>query len=277
MRKLGFSYECSLHFSVPVREHSYALRILPATDREQGIYGPEYEICGESRKSFWTDGFGNQVISGCVREPHDEFYFRVNGIAFVDRRPENRARAGAERIYLAPTPLTRQGKRLREFYADCRPGADVTGEERVCRWMDALSAAFIYEPGVTGIQTTAEEALEGGRGVCQDYAHILLALLRMDRIPARYVAGLLYGEGATHAWCEAVCDGRWVGVDPTHDRILNDEYIKLAHGRDYGDCILDRGRFLGLASQTQEVYAKVTELTPPKENESEWRGWVVRL
>ncbi len=102
----------------------------------------------------------------------------------------------------------------------------------------------------------------GGQGVRQDYAHILIALLRLDGIPARYIAGMLIGEGATHAWCEAYCEGYWMGLDPTHGCWLTDDYIEVARGRDYRDCIMDRGCFRGYALQTEEVSVKVAEYEP---------------
>ena len=79
-------------------------------------------------------------------------------------------------------------------------------------------------------------------------------------IDARYIAGLLGGEGATHAWVEVYQDGRWVGLDPTHNRLVDDSYITIAHGRDYRDCMLDIGIFSGYnVQQSQWVNASVHE------------------
>lgn len=94
----------------------------------------------------------------------------------------------------------------------------------------------------------------------QDYAHIMIALLRHAGIPARYVNGLMIGEGYTHAWVEIYTGEGWYGLDPTNNLHVDDYYIKLAHGRDYKDCILDKGRFLGIAQQKQEIYVKVEEI-----------------
>ena len=103
------------------------------------------------------------------------------------------------------------------------------------------------------------QALEGGGGVCQDYAHIFLALCRLMGIPARYVAGMMVGEGATHAWTEVWILGAWIGFDPTNNRLAGDHYIKLSHGRDFGDCTIDKGCFKGFAAQKQNIYVKVEE------------------
>ena len=125
--------------------------------------------------------------------------------------------------------------------------------------MELLFNHFTYKTGSTTNQTTAEMALAQGCGVCQDYAHILIALCRQQGIPARYIAGFMIGEGATHAWVEVYVNGKWLGIDPTHNRIVDDLYIKLAEGRDFADCIIDRGLFNGVAQQSQYVEVKVVE------------------
>ena len=120
--------------------------------------------------------------------------------------------------------------------------------------------AFTYTPGSTTIKTTAEEALAQGKGVCQDYAHVMLAVCRNLGLASRYIAGMLGGEGATHAWVEIYHEGRWVGLDPTHNRLIDDNYITIAHGRDYRDCMLDIGIFSGAnVTQTQWVNVSVHE------------------
>ena len=78
--------------------------------------------------------------------------------------------------------------------------------------------------------------------------------------PARYVAGMMLGEGASHAWVEVWLDGGWQGMDPTNNRLADETYIKLTHGRDFGDGSIDRGRFLGFAGQSQEICVKVEEI-----------------
>jgi transglutaminase-like putative cysteine protease len=118
---------------------------------------------------------------------------------------------------------------------------------------------FTYAPGETNVMTTAGEAFVAGKGVCQDYAHVLITLCRMAGMPARYVSGLFVGEGASHAWAEVWMDGLWYGIDPTHNCLADEKYLKLCVGRDYSDCPLERGVFSGWAEQTQKVFTKVTD------------------
>lgn len=133
-----------------------------------------------------------------------------------------------------------------------------TNYDRAVAMMEQLHADMVYTPGATTIDTTAEEALKLRRGVCQDYAHILIALCRMEKIPARYVVGMMEGEGASHAWVEVFSDGLWYGIDPTNLGFVVDDYVKISHGRDYRDCVVNKGKFYGGARQKQTVSVTVT-------------------
>lgn len=117
-----------------------------------------------------------------------------------------------------------------------------------------------YSPGSTQIDTTAIEVFQQRKGVCQDYAHILIAMCRACGIPARYVNGFMQGVGVTHAWVEVLVNGEWRGIDPTNNRLIEYGYIKLAHGRDAMDCRVNRGVFTGNATEQTEIRVIVEEL-----------------
>ena len=102
--------------------------------------------------------------------------------------------------------------------------------------------------------------MEKGAGVCQDYAHIFLSLLRLKGIPARYVTGMLRGEGESHAWVELALGEYWYGLDPTNDCVVAGEHVRIACGRDYRDCRISQGVFYGGARQTQQVSVSVNPL-----------------
>ena len=126
--------------------------------------------------------------------------------------------------------------------------------------MKAVATELVYEPGATDVQTRADEVLALGRGVCQDFAHVLLAACRCVGIPARYVSGYLYDpklEGdnaASHAWVDVWDEGRgWIALDPTHDREQTEAYVRVAVGRDYGDVPPTRGVYKGAAHETLAV------------------------
>jgi transglutaminase-like putative cysteine protease len=114
-----------------------------------------------------------------------------------------------------------------------------------------VHAALTYEHGITGVGTTAAQALAGGRGVCQDYAHVMVSVCRLLDIPARYVSGHLLGEGGSHAWVEVLRPDAeapgWLaeGWDPTHDRPTGAGYVTVAVGRDYADVAPMSGTYDG--------------------------------
>ncbi len=126
--------------------------------------------------------------------------------------------------------------------------------------MHRLHADFAYRKAATDVTTTAEQALERGGGVCQDYAQIFLALLRLAGIPARYVTGILEGEGQSHAWVEIALGGYWYGLDPTNDCAVAYAHVKIGSGRDFADCRISQGVFFGAARQKLSVEALVQEI-----------------
>jgi transglutaminase-like putative cysteine protease len=134
---------------------------------------------------------------------------------------------------------------------------------------------FEYRKGVTTVETGAGEIWKLKAGVCQDFAHILLVMLRMVGIPARYVSGYicpkdqeLRGEGATHAWVE-VCVPfyGWIGIDPTNNCIANDRHVRLAIGRNFSDCTPVKGTYKGSSEHTLEVSVSIENGQLKKEAE----------
>jgi transglutaminase-like putative cysteine protease len=124
---------------------------------------------------------------------------------------------------------------------------------------------FTYIKGITTIETTVDEILEKQAGVCQDFAHVMLELLRMMGIPSRYVSGYICpnkngmrGEGATHAWVEAYIPVYgWAGIDPTNNVWATNHHVKLAVGRSFENCTPIKGTFKGPAKQSLSVYVSV--------------------
>lgn len=130
---------------------------------------------------------------------------------------------------------------------------------------DYIFTNFKYIKGITNIETTVQEILELRSGVCQDFAHVMLELLRSLGIPSRYVSGYICpnkngmrGEGATHAWVEAWIPGNeWTGIDPTNNVWVTNHHVKLAVGRNFNDCSPIKGTFKGPARQSLSVYVSV--------------------
>jgi transglutaminase-like putative cysteine protease len=124
---------------------------------------------------------------------------------------------------------------------------------------------YTYTKGITTIETTIDEILSYKKGVCQDFAHLLLQILRTMNIPSRYVSGYICpnkdgmrGEGATHAWVEVwLPNTGWAGIDPTNNVWVSNLHVKLAVGRNFEDCSVAKGSFKGLAKQDLFVFVSV--------------------
>lgn len=135
------------------------------------------------------------------------------------------------------------------------------------RLMGDIASRFEYRPQATRVDSPIDEALEARQGVCQDFAHIFIALARQVGIPCRYVSGYLFHapggadrsiDGATHAWAEALLPGLgWVGFDPTNDMVVADRHIRVAIGRDYADVPPTRGVFKGVSAVKSELSVAV--------------------
>lgn len=142
---------------------------------------------------------------------------------------------------------------------------------------------FNYVPRSTRVDSPIDEALEARQGVCQDFSHIMIALVRGLGIPCRYVSGYLYHgdhadrstRSATHAWVEAMLPGLgWVGLDPTNDLVAADRHIRVAVGRDYADVPPTRGVFTGDASGEISVDVKVEPAEAPMLDEVPSNVWL---
>jgi transglutaminase-like putative cysteine protease len=150
--------------------------------------------------------------------------------------------------FLQPTRLTAPDDRLRDLAGTLAGTADnpLENAERIC---DLVHSAITYEYGATSVRTTAAEALAGGRGVCQDSAHVMLALCHLVGLPARYVSGHLLGQGGTHAWVEVIVprahDAVAVAFDPCNGRRTGNGYVTVATGRDYSDVAPTSGSYIG--------------------------------
>jgi transglutaminase-like putative cysteine protease len=184
-----------------------------------------------------TDRFGNTVID--VAAHHVERWIRFDTrvtVSHADADATGAWETPADPRYRRPTALTT---------ADAAIGALVGGggaRPEPAALCARTHRSLTYQWGITGVRTSAARALAGGRGVCQDFAHVMIAACRAAGIEARYVSGHLVGEGGSHAWVEVLlphprrADRRVVEAwDPTHDCRTDDRYLTIAVGRDYAD------------------------------------------
>lgn len=257
MKRYNFRFQTKIIFDQPITEQHFLLKSLPGSYPFQHIYDEVLQSNFGVKLFEDRDSFGNRTLAGSILAEHRELYFAVSGKVLQGKYG---IREPLDRIFLYETPYTRLSDDLKSL-ADCIPGENVPQLARnIC---SAVHDSLIYLPESTNEKWTAARSFEQRTGVCQDYAQIMLALLRRRTIPARYCTGLIQGEGKTHAWVEYYHDGAWLGLDPTHNQALEYGYLKISHGRDWSDCRVNHGcftSFSGEVKQTLLIEAKVGEL-----------------
>ena len=262
-RTFALDQKIRYRYSAPVANLRQRLKVVPPT-----AHGPQrrsrWQLTVQGVPSWSTrtflDRFGNVTIDVSVARVDDAVEFVVDVEADTDesRWPYDPV---VDRGYLRPTRLTRAEGSVAEL-------VPAGGDRDVASLCERVHRSLDYEWGITGVGTTASEALAGGRGVCQDYAHIMLAACRAAGMPARYVSGHLAGEGGSHAWVEVLQPhpywrNRWVaqGWDPTHNRRANPDYLVVAVGRDYADVAPLSGTYDGTGATNTLAVEKRLELT----------------
>jgi transglutaminase-like putative cysteine protease len=206
-----------------------------------------------ARRRLRRDSRGNVVAHLHADQVTEAVEFRLTAV--VERISAGgpvRLPAAALRspALLRPTRLTAPDGRLRALGA-ALPGPGTPPLEAAAQICALAHRSLEYEDGVTSVTTTAAQALALGRGVCQDSAHVMLALCHLAGLPARYVSGHLIGQGGTHAWVEVIvpsgAEAEAVAFDPCHGRQAGSGYLTVATGRDYRDVAPTSGSYVGSA------------------------------
>ncbi len=260
-RILQFDYQMQIRYTEPVQRCYYTLKCIPKESERQKLRDFKAEMAPSSVWSYGRDGWNNPKLYGMIPDPHELFSVRVQGE--VELRPlpyEDFCTDTALGMYRCAYGHCIPGEGLRAYFDELKPSIGGNALEKSLSLMEALHRRFSYVPNTTSADTAAEEAWQLGTGVCQDYAHIFITLLRMFGIPARYVCGFLIGEGASHAWVEILHENQWIGLDPTNSCRVTDSHIKLGDGRDADECAINRGILLGKACQQQTVSVVVRPL-----------------
>ncbi len=263
--------------------------LFPLDDAQQEVKNHELVITHQPSVEIFTDYFGNQVGIFSVIKPHRELTIEstIDVIIHEVQLPN------------ADTAAATQWDNLNiireQFpYMDFMLLEKIDSYEEISSFVTSLMndgitpfaiaeqmSAFVYnnfeyKKGITSVETKVDEIWELKGGVCQDFAHVLLVMLRIVGIPARYVSGYicpknheLRGEGATHAWVEAYIPFHgWIGLDPTNNCIANDRHVRLAIGRSFTDCTPVKGTYKGSSEHRLEVSVTIENGSPKKEGDS---------
>jgi transglutaminase-like putative cysteine protease len=268
-------YSTTYEYDQPVSEQHNILRVMPASTDTQRVHSFELSVEPAAHLYRHRDYFGTETVSFNVAARHErleiEARSRVSTIA-----PSPPPQASPDGIeddsyrreageFLLPWSRVGAADRLAEIAAEVRASTPLETVNALCT---LIPERFEYRPGVTYVGSTIDDLLAGGAGVCQDFVHLALAVLRRESIGARYVSGYLFAPGEngrrsaeveTHAWIEALLPGedggepRWVGADPTNSRLAGEEHVKIGHGRHYADVPPIRGVYGGQAHADSEL------------------------
>ena len=275
-------------YSAAVHESVMELRMQPRSEGPQSLRSFQIATNPRAQLYAYTDHLGNAVYHFNVLRAHDEL--RVEAQAVVEIAPtppppatcdplewERYNRLNLSDLHfdlLEPSRFARPSPALLAFLGEKDlekpPGDPLSALKSLSH---AIHDAFDYEIGATQVHSPIEQALGARRGVCQDFAHIMIAAARLWGIPARYVSGYLHhgrrdqfrsGEDATHAWVEAYLPSLgWLGFDPTNDIEARERHIRAAVGRDYADVPPTRGTFKGDADTELAISVAVEPTAAP--------------
>jgi transglutaminase-like putative cysteine protease len=287
-------HDTSYKYSSMVTSSRQIAHLSPRETSWQQVVSHQLDIKPNSiERTESVDYFGNRKVSLFVDEPHQSLMVRAESEVIVSRHaPLPNAASPPWEEALAVKGEWGPGTDLEvESYRVPSPAVPLLASARAYAvpsftpgrpWLAALleltqriRKEFVYDPKATTITTGVEEVLALKRGVCQDYAHLMLSCLRTLGIPARYVSGYvlnrsradgtkLTGADASHAWVAAHCPALgWVAFDPTNGKIADLEFVTLGWGREFLDVTPLRGVVLGAASQQLTVAVSVTPIPEP--------------
>lgn len=256
-------------FEMPMRFVTQSHRLTPVANGSQRVVDWSVSAEGAEFGASFVDGAGDAVSTLTAQGPVESLAVVVEGtVETTDTAGvlRNNRELVSPRVYLGATRATESNRALVELGKSALAGSEPGDAlDRAHRLSAAVSDAVVYRTGVTEAQTTAAEALEAGEGVCQDMAHVLIALAREAELPARYVTGyLLAGEDvavgdAGHAWAEIHVEGLgWVGFDAANRCCPDARYIRLGSGRDAREAAPIRGVSRGGGDEAMDVSVAVS-------------------
>jgi transglutaminase-like putative cysteine protease len=268
----GYAYKS------PVTASFNEARLTPRSDTRQNVILNRIETAPATRQYRYVDYWGTAVTTFDLHAPHTELEVTSSSVVETDLGDspaetvtwdDLRSEAVTDRFgeVLTPSHYTPDSRRIARVAQ--RIAKDHDPYEAVIAAANWVHTELDYVPGTTGVHSSGLDALREGKGVCQDFAHLSLLLLRSMGIPARYVSGYLHPksdaavgdtvEGQSHAWVQAWTGGWW-HYDPTNDTDINEQYISVGVGRDYADVSPLKGIYSGAGSTDLDVVVEITRL-----------------
>ncbi|MBE8720175.1 transglutaminase family protein [Sphingobacterium pedocola] len=251
----------------------------PKSDDMQQILKHQISVSPKVNIDVFSDYFGNEVGVFTIVGPHRSLEIRADMEVFTFASTEPIAEVSVLEQW-ADLELKKWEFPYIDFLylenINCKAEVNAIFDDYVLKEMHIVDVVrmlstyiytnFTYRQGVTTVESTVDEIWKLRAGVCQDFAHLLITMLRMQDIPSRYISGYICpsnsemrGEGATHAWVEVYIPSvGWRGIDPTNNCWVSDRHIKIAYGRDFKDCTPVKGTYKGPSAHTLTVSVIIT-------------------
>ncbi len=279
MSKFKIRHVTKYTYEEPVRDSANQIMLYPIQDDHQETLQQTILITANPLVNIHTDYYGNRVGTFTHAQPHQVLTIDSQLLVITQHHefPADREPAEAQwkELHSLRHDLRFIDFLMQERFSSFVELEKIIAEERRKQCSPFESAkhfcqyvfeTFTYRKGITTVETTVDEIWKLKSGVCQDFAHMLLIMLRLIGIPSRYVSGYICpnksgmrGEGATHAWVEAYIPSYgWLGLDPTNNCLVNETHVRLAVGKNFSDCSPVRGTYRGTSDHTLEVSVSVS-------------------
>ena len=266
--KLEIVHSTSFRYSGPIAETVMEVRLQPMDGNGQSCLEFELEVSSGIKPRTYRDGYGNNVHYFNIVRPHTRL--SITGRSVVETGHSIETDPGEELVhdfvrFRSPVKDVQGVRELAQRHEIAGSGAGPAVERALDELTQTISREFAYDRAVTNVYSAVDEVLELRAGVCQDFAHLFIAVARAMGVPARYVSGYIHTPGgaasASHAWAEGWVPGRgWIGYDATHPVRISEHHVRLAVGRDYSDAAPTRGIYVGSATGTMEVSVRTRQL-----------------
>jgi transglutaminase-like putative cysteine protease len=269
--KLEIVHSTHYHYSGPIAESVMEIRLRPMDGAGQRCLEFTLELSSGIKPGSYVDGYGNHVHYFNLVKPHTRLSITSRSLVETGLAPDSRPGEELVQDFLRFRSPVKDVPGVREL-ARQHTISDPADTEQVERALEALTLRinrdFEYNRAVTNVYSAVDEVLELRAGVCQDFAHLFIAVARSMGVPARYVSGYIHlpdergGTTASHAWGEAWVPGRgWIGYDATRPVRISEHHVRVAVGRDYSDAAPTRGIYVGSATGAMKVRVRTRELT----------------
>ncbi len=273
-------HQTTFEYSSPVTESLMEFRLTPVTDSCQRVLQHRSHVTPLRQIQQHLDYLGNTVSTFNIQAPHDRVQVCFESLVetFAGSRRTGELRGLARFDSLQPSSRTKWTPAFLDYaqrFASLRGAENRQAAEEI---RSAIFEGFRYDTAATHSGSTINDLLEGGAGVCQDFSHLMIALCRWLAIPARYVSGYVLTESASegavasHAWVEVYDPvSGWVGIDPTHNKWVEEHHIRIGVGRDYDDVAPNKGVYRGSAEELVSVAVHLRPITPDELEQSSQR------